>query len=122
MALQEQVVKVGLKVLHELGERTRRTEAELQAYRTKLVRLAARAGMEVPAFFGKDGGDGGEFDPEQMREWLGGLLSGPLSGEGKPRAGGGRARDGALRNRRRGDGRAAGPWSKRPVVAKSVKG
>ena len=100
MALQEQVqieqvVKVGLKVFRELAERTQRTEAELQLYREVLAKLTARAGMEVPAFFGKDGGGGGELDPEQMREWLGGVLSEPLSGEGKPRAGGGRARDGA---------------------------
>ena len=95
----EQVIKVGLKLFHELGERNRKTEAEVQAYREALTQVATRAGIELPVFL-QDTGDGGEFNAQQMREWLSGFLEG--------KTGGGRGRGGGSRSRGRGEGRTGG--------------
>ena len=104
----DQVVKVGLKLFHELGERTRRTQSEVQVYREALGQLASRSGVELPAFWTEDGG-GGEFDPDKMREWLSVVLPGPLAREDE-RTGSGRGRGGGSRSR----GKAAGSRVKRP--------
>ena len=98
----KQLVSVGAMVVKELGERTRRMEEELQAYRDALEEAARREGIEVPTFRQQDGEDGGAFDVEAMRKWLGELLA------EKPR--GGTARGGRGSSRGRG-GVAAGPMS-----------
>ena len=78
----EQVVKFGLKSFHELGERARKTEAEVQVYREALEALATCEGVEVPVFVG----EGRELDVKQLQEWLGRVLSGPWAvGEQKRR-------------------------------------
>jgi hypothetical protein len=41
----EQVVKVGLKLLQELGERTKKLEAEIALYRNMAIKLATREGV-----------------------------------------------------------------------------
>ena len=99
------MVKVGLKLFHELGERTGKMEEEVQVYREVLAKLAAREGGEVPAFFG---GEGREFDAKQVRAWLEGVLAGPL---GTEQAGGSGARGRGGGARGRGGG---GSRSKRP--------
>ena len=97
------MVKVGLKLFHELGERTEKMEEEIRVYREMLAKLAAREGGEVPAFFG---GEGGEFDAKQARAWLEGALAGSSATE-QTGVGGARGRGGGVRGR-------GGSRSKRP--------
>ena len=89
------MVKVGLKLIHELGERTGRMEEEVQVYREMLAKLAAREGWEVPAFFG---GEGREFDANQSRAWLEGALAGSSATE-QTGVSGARGRGGGVRGR-----------------------
>ena len=73
----EQVVKVGVKLFQELGERARKLEkleAEIALYRNMAIKLATREGVEVPDFV-KDGSGGlGEEQAGQLSEWLGQLV------------------------------------------------
>ena len=80
----EQVVQVGKRLFAELGERTTLLEAEVQLYREAVIALARRAGVEVPAFARADSGGGGKGaggNVEELRVWLGRVLSGPLAVE-----------------------------------------
>jgi hypothetical protein len=52
----DQVVKVGLKLFQELGERTKRLEVEVGLYRDMVIQLAAREGVDVPDFVKDDSG------------------------------------------------------------------
>ena len=70
------MVRIGLELFHELGERIRKTEVANQSLRDALTQLAARVGVVAPDLFGEEGGE--EFDGWRMREWLGEALSGPL--------------------------------------------
>lgn len=79
------MVQAGLRLFHELGERTRTKDEEVQLYRDAIVKLAQREGVEVPLFTGEDG----SFDAAKMRDWLGGVLAEPLATEEKSRAAGG---------------------------------
>ncbi len=103
------MVQVGVKLFHELGERTRRTEAEVQVYRDVVGQVAAREGVAVPEL----SGDGGASDLERLRERLGQVLSGPLAAEEK--SCGGQTRSGGSGRRARGESRVlSGRGSKRP--------
>jgi hypothetical protein len=70
------VVKVGLKLFQELGERTKKLEVEVGLYREMAMQLAAREGVEVPDFVKDDSGGLGEEQAGQLREWLGQLSLG----------------------------------------------
>ncbi len=103
-----QVVSVGTKLFGELADRTRMAKAEVQVYREAVMEWAVREGIEVPEFVGDDGGGGageaGAGSLEQLREWLGRVLSGLSVAEGKPGVSrGGRGR--GSRSRGRGEGR-----------------
>jgi hypothetical protein len=73
----DSVVKVGLTMFRELGERMKKLESfesqletELRLYRNMVIELATREGVEVPDFV-KDGIGGlGEEQVGQLREWL----------------------------------------------------
>lgn len=99
-----------MKMIHELGKRTRETEEEVQVYREVLTKLAARAGIAVPEFSG-----GPSFDAERMREWIGEALA-----EEGEKAGGGRGRGGSSRGRGRGG--TTGPRVKRARGAEEGEG
>lgn len=80
----EQVVQVGKRLFAELGERTTLLEAEVQLYREVVIALARRAGLEVPAFARANSGGSGKgagSNVEELRAWLGRVLSGPLAAE-----------------------------------------
>lgn len=77
----DQVVKVGLKLFQELGERTKKLEAEIGLYRNMAIKLATREGMEVPDFVKDESGGLGEEQAGQLREWLGQLLGQLAAGE-----------------------------------------
>jgi hypothetical protein len=70
----ESVVKVGLKVTQELGERVKKLESEIRLYRNMAIELATREGVEVPDFAKDGSGGSGEEQAGQLREWLGQLL------------------------------------------------
>jgi hypothetical protein len=72
----DSVVKVGLKLFQELGERTKKLEAEVGLYRNMAIRLATQKGVEVPDFVKDESGGLGEEQVEQLREWLGQLAAG----------------------------------------------
>lgn len=72
----EQVVKVGLKLFQELGERARKLAVEVSLYRDMAVQLAAREGVDVPDFVKDDSGGLKEEQVGQLREWLGRLAAG----------------------------------------------
>jgi hypothetical protein len=81
-AQTEQVVKVGLKLFQELGERTRelgerakKLAVEVSLYREMAVQLAAREGVDVPDFVKDESAGLGEEQAGQLREWLGQLSS-----------------------------------------------
>ena len=44
----DQVVRIGLELFHELGERIRKTEVANQSLRDALTQLAARVGVVAP--------------------------------------------------------------------------
>lgn len=92
-----QVAQVGMKLFRELDRRARKTEAEVQEYREALVALAESKGVSVPDFGGEEGGEGGEMERGQLREWLAQVLSEPSKEqEGKPKS---RGRGGPSRSR-----------------------
>jgi hypothetical protein len=67
------VVKVGLKLFQELGERTKKLEADLGLYRDMVIQLAAQEGVDVPDFVKDESRGLGEEQAGQLREWLGQL-------------------------------------------------
>jgi hypothetical protein len=72
----DQVVKVGLKLVQELGDRTKKLEEERDLYRNMAIKLATREGVEVPDFVKDDSGGLGEEQAGQLREWLEQLAAG----------------------------------------------
>jgi hypothetical protein len=65
-----------LKLFQELGERTKKLEAEIGLYRDMAIRLATLKGVEVPDFV-KDGSAGlGEGQDDKLLEWLEHLVAG----------------------------------------------
>jgi hypothetical protein len=101
----EGIVKVGVKLMTELGGRARKVEkleGELAVYREAMTALANSLGVEVPAFLEVDTGSLGEAgSAEELRTWLQGVLPGQATKEkksasrgrgrgtsGKPRKGG----------------------------------
>ncbi len=110
------MVQVGLKLFHELGERTRKTEAEVQAYQDALAQVAAREGVAVPEL----SGDRGASDLERLREWLGQVVSGPLAAE-EEKSRGGQTRSGGSGRRARGESRVlSGRGTRDPVAVKGT--
>jgi hypothetical protein len=97
----EQVVKVGLALIHELGERLKRLEVEVDMYREMIVALATTAGVDVPAFVREESGSLGESQGDrvgQLRAWLEEVSSVFVAGEeqetgvrSRSRRGGGRS-------------------------------
>jgi hypothetical protein len=80
----DQVVKVGLKLIQELGERAKKLEApeaEVGLYRDMVKQLAVREGVDVPDFVRDESGGLGEEQAGQLREWLGQLLRRLAAGE-----------------------------------------
>jgi hypothetical protein len=78
-------VKVGLKLFHELGERTKRLEGEVDLYRGTLVDIAKQHHVEVPASLMEDAAGLGEEEQiqraSQIRQWLAKVLAVPLGTE-----------------------------------------
>jgi hypothetical protein len=67
----DSVVKVGLTMFRELGERSKKLETELRLYRNFVIELATREGVEVPDFVEEDGREGlGEEQAGQLVRWL----------------------------------------------------
>ncbi len=77
----DQVVKVGLKLFQELGDRTKKMETEISLYRETVLKLATREGVEVPDFMKDESGGLGDDQAAQLREWLGQLLGPSATGE-----------------------------------------
>jgi hypothetical protein len=106
-ARSEEVVKVGLKLFYELGDRAKKLESEVDMYRVTLVALAKQHNVEVPVSLVEDSRGLGEEEQgrrlDQIRDWLGKVLAGPLAVE-----------EAAPRSRRggRGGGTSAGGRSR----------
>ncbi len=69
----DKVVQAAWRLVDELGQRTRRTDEEVQAYREMLRTFAERAGVNVPDL----GAEDGAVDMGKLRNWLDQLLSVP---------------------------------------------
>jgi len=83
-----------------------RLEAEVQLYRDAMLVLAGREGVEVPVAVRAESGSlsgAGVGNLDELREWLGQVLSGPLATEEDGPAG--RVRSGGARRRGRVEGR-----------------
>jgi hypothetical protein len=72
------VVKVGVQLFKELGDRQNKLEQSLGTYREAMVSLAESQGVEVPDFLTAEAGSLGEpGSAEQLRGWLQGVLGKP---------------------------------------------
>ena len=108
----DEVVKVGVKLFKELGERTSKMEGQLGAYRQAMIDLAKSQGVEVPAFVTAEGGSLGEAgSAEQLRQWLEGVLSKATSPPAQGSRSRGRGQSGGRKGQRKGTTRDKG---KRP--------
>jgi hypothetical protein len=100
------VVKVGVQLFRELGDRADKLEGELGVYREAMVTLANHLGVEVPLFLtSESGGLGQAGSAEQLRQWLQVVVSptaltGRVEGSAKRGASGPRKRGREPRGKR----------------------
>jgi len=89
----DQVVKVGVELFKELGDRTTRLEGELGTYRQAMIDLAKNKGVEVPSFVTAESGGLGEAgSADQLHEWLEGVLAAQSTAKPEGSVGRGRGR------------------------------
>ncbi len=117
------MVRFGLKLFHELGERNQVMEEEIKVYREVLAKLGAHEGGQAAPVPSGEGG--GRFDPQELRQWLEKVLAVPLAEEEEKAGGGQRGRGGGSRGRGQGRGRsggAVGSRAKRPRGPEEMEG